>query len=381
MRILQVVNVRWYNATAWYAVSLSRLLAQAGHQVKVLALPGTDSFRRARQYGLDICPMVNTANPAHLLREGRRLRNLIQEFRPHVVNCHRGEGMPLWALLKDREPPFALVRTRGDQRLPRANMVNRYLHARRCDAVIATNSRTMARCRELFGLTDEALFMIPGGVDTWHFAFNPQARVALRLQYGIADNELALGLVGRFDPVKGHRELFDALVMIRESLRRVTPDGTFPCRLMLLGFAAHISVDHMREMLQERGLADSCIITDRVETVPEHMSCLDLAVVPSQGSEAIARAALELMSCGVPLVGTDVGVMPDLLSPTALAPVGDAEALAKLLFRALTDENFRLRLKGEQAAGMGRFSRETFLAQTLAVYEMALRRSGRTVLI
>jgi glycosyltransferase involved in cell wall biosynthesis len=376
LRIIQVVNVRWYNATAWYALSLSRLLVDAGHEVKVLALAGTEPFAKARDMGLDTqAAALNSVNPAHLLRESRQLRRLIHEFRPQVVNCHRGEGMLLWGQMKLLEKSFALVRTRGDQRSPRRNMFNRYLYARLCDAVIATNSSTLAQCREFFSLDEAGLFMIPGGVDRKRFAFNPEARMKLRRRYGISEGDVTLGLVGRFDPVKGHKELFDAIALIRDGLRRLTPSGPGPFRLMLLGFPANISLERMRGLLQERGLVERTIITGKVDNVAEHMSCLDLAVAASQGSEAIARAALELMSCGIPLISTDVGVMPDLLASEALVPAADPQALAALLFRALTEADFRQRLRLEQAAAMPRFSPEHFLEQTLAAYGQAMRRN------
>ena len=38
LRVIQVVNVRWFNATAWYGLFLSRLLKDAGHEVLVLGL-------------------------------------------------------------------------------------------------------------------------------------------------------------------------------------------------------------------------------------------------------------------------------------------------------------------------------------------------------
>ena len=51
-RTIQVVNVRWFNATAWYGVELARLLNAAGHESRVVALEGTDTFRKAQELGL-----------------------------------------------------------------------------------------------------------------------------------------------------------------------------------------------------------------------------------------------------------------------------------------------------------------------------------------
>ena len=53
MKIFQVINVRWFNATAWYALTLSRLLADAGHEVLVLTQADTDTDRKSREMGLN----------------------------------------------------------------------------------------------------------------------------------------------------------------------------------------------------------------------------------------------------------------------------------------------------------------------------------------
>ena len=46
-RSIQVVNVRWFNATAWYGLELARLLNAAGHESRVVALADTETFAKA----------------------------------------------------------------------------------------------------------------------------------------------------------------------------------------------------------------------------------------------------------------------------------------------------------------------------------------------
>jgi glycosyltransferase involved in cell wall biosynthesis len=377
LRIIQVVNVRWFNATAWYGLSLARLLQDAGHTVRVLGLAGTDSFAKAQQMGLDVVPLdLNTTNPARLPFLLRAMRSLLRDFRPHVVNCHRGEGLVFWGLCKSGKQPFALIRTRGDQRPPKANPVNRVLHARLVDALIATNSRTAGQCRELLGARSDVgqdhdkLFMIPGGVDTARFAPDPAGRAAVRQKYGFADDDMVVGLLGRFAAVKGQKELIEAVRQVRAARAR----GWNRIRLMLMGFSATLPQETVQGWIQEAGLGDIAVITGVVADVPAHISAVDMGVIASQGSEAIARAALEMMACQVPLAGTDVGVMPDLLSPDALAPAGDAAALAALLERGLGDAAFLPALRKQQALRMQTLSNEYFLEQTLNVYASALER-------
>ena len=375
LRILHAVNVRWFNATAWYGLSLARLQREAGHEVLVFGLEGTESFAQAEAMGLKPEPLpLNTVNPLAVPGLLARMRAALRSFRPHVVNCHRGEGLIFWGLLKKGRHPFALVRTRGDQRPPKGNPANTFLHARVADAVIATNSRTARQCRELFGLGPDRLFTVPGGADTRRFAPDRAAGRAVRQRLGFADGDCVLGLLGRFDAVKGQRELIASL----GRLVRCPEAAAFSdrLRLMLMGFATSLDTASVEAWLDEAGLAGRAVITGKVDDVAAHINAMDLGVVASQGSEAIARAAFEIMACGVPLVGTDVGVMPDLLAPHALVPPGGGSALDCLLLRALGDASFLRILAEEQRAAMPRFTQEAFLRDTLRVYETALARLG-----
>ncbi|MEG2140603.1 MAG: glycosyltransferase family 1 protein, partial [Bilophila sp.] len=64
LRTIQVVNVRWFNATAWYGLKLSQLLNAAGHQTTVVALKDTETFAKAESMGLHpIALPLNAKNP------------------------------------------------------------------------------------------------------------------------------------------------------------------------------------------------------------------------------------------------------------------------------------------------------------------------------
>jgi glycosyltransferase involved in cell wall biosynthesis len=62
-----------------------------------------------------------------------------------------------------------------------------------------------------------------------------------------------------------------------------------------------------------------------------------VAVVPSRSAETFGLAAAEAMAAGLPVVGSRVGALPELLEPTALAEPGDAVGLAEALHRAAGD--------------------------------------------
>ena len=342
---------------------LSRLLREGGHEVLVLGLPGTLSARKGEEWGLPMRLMdLNTTSPWGIAALYAKLKALVRDFRPDVVNCHRGESFFLWGLLKKELGGFRLVRTRGDQRLPKANFVNRWLHNEVSDAIITTNSPMTRHFRDAFAMPPSKLHEILGGVDTSAFHPDPAAKERIRAELGYGDSDFVVGLLGRFDRVKGQLELIRAV-------SRLHREGMTNLRLLLLGFDSATPEDVVRGWLVEHGIETITTITGKRPDIAACLNALDLGVVASLWSETIARAALEIMATGVPLIGTDVGVMPDLLEPAALFPAGDVDAMALRIRAAMTDPNLTRTLLESQRRRMADLSGQDFLARTLAVYE------------
>jgi glycosyltransferase involved in cell wall biosynthesis len=73
------------------------------------------------------------------------------------------------------------------------------------------------------------------------------------------------------------------------------------------------------------------------------------AFVLSSVHEAQGMVALEAAACGLPIVGTRVGVIPELAADDAVAPPGDADALANAIGVTLADSEPRARCALESA--------------------------------
>ena len=375
MRTIQVVNVRWYNATAWYGVTLAHCLQKAGHESLVAGLAGTPPMERARALGLPTVELpFNSQTPGKLVGLWHGMDRLVRDFRPDVVNCHRGEAFILWALLKKRHR-FALVRTRGDRRLPRGGAVNRWLHCRAADAVVATNSLMTRHFAEALHVPSDRLYTILGGVDTARFHADREAGAKIRRQYGYADDDIVMGLLGRMDEVKGIRETIAALARARglsPAARKI--------RFLVIGFDSEFTTADAARWTEEYGLGklgDIVTVTGRVDNPEAVINALDFGILASLGSEAIARAALEIMASGVPLISSTTGVMPDLLDEEFCFAPGDTQAMAERMIQA-ADSAWRDRLARVclDRIFKGGLRLEDFLKASLQVYDRALH-SGR----
>ncbi|EPR41213.1 glycosyl transferase group 1 [Desulfovibrio sp. X2] len=371
MRAIQVVNVRFFNATAWYAFFLARLMREAGHEALVVGLPGTESFGVAERWGLAPVPMeLNTQNPLRMAALYRDIAALVSDFRPDVVDCHRGESFLLWAILKLRTRAFRLVRTRGDQRLPKANLPNTWLHRDAADAVIATNSRMARHFVREMGLPRSKVWTILGGVDTDCFRFDAAGRERVRAEFGFTPDDQVVGIVGRFDEVKGQRELIAAMGRLRQR------DGMHRARLFLVGFPTTLSTEQVMAWCREAGIEDGVRVTGPRDDVAACLSALDVGVCASLFSETIARAPMEIMACGRPLISTSVGVLPDLIPPQALCRPGDVPGMEELLLLALSQPEWLAAVREEEQRTMSQYSGRDFLSQTLSLYQGLITGSG-----
>lgn len=155
---------------------------------------------------------------------------------------------------------------------------------------------------------------------------------------------VVVGFAGRLDAAKGVDVLLRALAL-DESLRaRVCGDG--PERAGLEALAQTLGVSDRVEIL---GAVEP-------ERLPAFYRSLDVLAVPSLTTtswvEQFGRVALEGMACGIPVVVSDSGALPEVVGEAALVvPEGQPADLAKALAEAGRDTDLAERLR---SAGLAR---------------------------
>jgi len=159
---------------------------------------------------------------------------------------------------------------------------------------------------------------------------------AWRSQLGIPDDARVIGSITRFDPVKGTRFLIQALAELVKTIR--------PVVLVLFGDG--------NERPQLEGLVKDLDLQKHVRFVgfqPEasrYLAAMDCFALPSL-NEGLPFALLESLASGTPAVVSGVGGIPEFLTheeSALLVPPGDPSALARELYRVLTDETLADRI-------------------------------------
>jgi rhamnosyl/mannosyltransferase len=105
------------------------------------------------------------------------------------------------------------------------------------------------------------------------------------------------------------------------------------------------------------------------ERMPELFAAAEVAVVPSL-MEATSVAALEAMACGVPVVASDVGGLPEIVDSSvgALVPPGDAGALAEAMVALICDPQRVEKGRHARQRVVERWSNDRLVERHLEIY-------------
>lgn len=126
----------------------------------------------------------------------------------------------------------------------------------------------------------------------------------------------------------------------------------------------------VERLIREKGLESHIHLTGHRADIPAILPEVDLLLFTSK-TEGLGTTVLDAMACGVPVVATAAGGIPEMIrdgETGLLAPVGDAEELSRQVIRLLRDRALRARLT-EGALGRVRdFSKEAMGRNTLKQY-------------
>lgn len=209
--------------------------------------------------------------------------------------------------------------------------------ARQIPRILTVSESSKRDIVEQMGVAPGQLEVVPIGADHRHFRPHPEiARVPGRIMTTASADVPMKGLIPLLEALALLRaERPDAHLTVVGRLKEDSPVAATIARLGLEGavsFASGISDDRMVEMYAEA----------------------EVAVVPSL-YEGFSLPAVEAMACGVPLVTTTGGALPEVVGRDGdsglLVPPGDPGALAAAIGRLLSDTELSARLS---AAGRAR---------------------------
>jgi glycosyltransferase involved in cell wall biosynthesis len=229
---------------------------------------------------------------------------------------------------------------------------------------VTVNSRSV---RDLLArrdsLSPEKIQVLNNAVDVDRFATAQGDREHLFPGAG-SHSKLIAVVANMYSRVKGHTYLISAA----STVCRDIPEAIF----VLIGDGKERP--NLEQQVRQAGLEKNFLFLGSRGDVPELLACCDLFVLPSE-AEALPNALLEAMAAGLPVVGTRVGGIPEIIRNGVdglIVPAKDPHALAEAILRILQNPRFAKQLsQAGQEMVRAHFDFDRLLAELEQLYTPA----------
>lgn len=181
---------------------------------------------------------------------------------------------------------------------------------------------------------DKKIEVIPNFVDLVRFSRSGKDHFRKAI---VHDGEKIITHVSNFRKVKRVQDVAEAFALILKS--------GVKAKLLFVGDGPERPV--VEQLCREQGTCEHVRFLGKQDNVEDILSVTDVFMMPS-ASETFGLAALEAMSCGVPVVSSDVGGLPELNidgETGYVCKLGDVQGMADRVTAILTNEDLLARMR------------------------------------
>lgn len=354
-KVLRIINRFNIGGPTYNATFLTRFLDAEFETLLVGGLPEaseSDSLHILEAY--DVQPQILSElqrNPNFRSdREAyRKLKQIIREYQPDIVHTHASKAGAL-----GRRAAFAckvpvVVHTFhghvfhsyfGAVKTKLFKLIERRL-ARKSTGIIAISElQKKELCEEHRICKADKIKVIPLGFDLEQFRTDlPAKRMAVRTQYELAEDEVAVAIIGRLAPIKNH-------AFFLQVVEQLLAKGIRNARFFIVGdgeLQAEIAAASA-EINQKYGV--KIVLTSWIKDIATFNAGMDIICLTSN-NEGTPVSLIEAQACNVPVVTTEVGGVRDIVSDGEtgfIVQKGNLEQFADKLGTLIENEEIRKKM-------------------------------------
>ena len=230
---------------------------------------------------------------------------------------------------------------------------------------IVSCSQAATALHQRAGYCANKFITIPNGYAIDYFLPNTESRTSVRRELRLNETIPVLGMVARFDPLKDHNNILQALGILKK--RGIK----FVC--LLIGQDMSEDKKALSVMIEKAGVKSELRLLGVRDDIPGIMNALDIHVLSSVG-EAFPNVLAEAMACGTPCVTTDVGDAALILGNTGwVVPASNPTALADAIANALLAMQNRDMWQQRQTAARQHITSNFSLQKMVSAYQQVWR--------
>jgi glycosyltransferase involved in cell wall biosynthesis len=226
---------------------------------------------------------------------------------------------------------------------------------------VAISQEVAASMKRVYGLECRAI--VPNGIPVERYRGSPEARIRWRARERFANDAVLFICVGRLEPQKNPLMLLRAFAALDDPRAHLIMLGEGSLRDELITF------------IRERELGERIHLLGKRMDIPECLAASDVFVLSSDW-EGNPLAVMEAMAGGLPVIGTTVGGVPELVRSGQhgiLVSAGNDRAFAEAMRILLNNVDKRLAMaEAARVHARQAFDVEGMVRGYTAIYESAL---------
>lgn len=268
-----------------------------GIDVKVYTFKDHYSEDNAKLVPTEILPKL-LPSKASYLTAAPGLKKMLKDWNPDVLHAHYVSSYGLLGAMVHYKKYFVSVWGKDIFVVPKKSKLNQKLIEYTLDQATAifSTSRVMAKETNLY--TNKKVEVTPFGVDIEQFYPAPNGQEA--------DDKIIIGTVKALEDKYGIADLVKGFALFHKE---------FPNSELLITGDGPQRAEY-EQLAKDLGIADVTTFTGKVPNteVPAIIRKMSIFAVPStEDSESFGVAAVEGMACGVPVVVSNVGGLPEVV--------------------------------------------------------------------
>lgn len=353
---------KWLAGTEIATYHLAEHLAQRGHEVHVITSldEGLPEENYEKGFYIHRLPRTKIRFAGAFIFWADIVR-VIEKISPDIVHAQSlGIGVPALLSKNLLKIPYVVWGQGSDVYLPDwfTKLTSKTI-IKNANSVIAL---TEDMKRAMQAIYNRDITIVPNGIDLKEYISE------LPVQ-NVEGAEKRILFVGRLHPVKGVQYLLGAMKMVHQEL----PEA----KLILVGDGEER--EHLENLTDSLGIRGCVEFAGRVphERVKDYMNQAEVFVLSSL-SEGFPVTILEAMACGLPVVATRVGGVPDIIKNGTngyLVDTMNQEQIAEALLNLLQDKQLRKDISENNREGVRRYRWDAVAATLEGVYQKSLRTS------
>lgn len=252
-----------------------------------------------------------------------KLVKIIKKNKIQIVNSHHFVSLfyLFWASRMTGKPLMHTEHSKWEMEdlTPFWNRVFKFF-LNRIEMVSAVSSLAYEHLYNVYNVDKERLALVQNGIDLNQFKKNNEKTIS-RKSLGLKENDIVIGIVGNLRIEKNQQLLIRALALLSKTSKKykIVLVGNGPCR------------NDLEELSAELGVTDQSIFAGTRNDVPNIYGIFDMYCLTSH-YEGLPLTILEAMASSVPVIGTDVLGIRELISNHKngiLVPDNNPKALAE----------------------------------------------------